>query len=63
VAFSSDSRTLYIGHEQELYASVIEVGAWRGNARLEIGRAQHDLSISPDARGAVGHGDQPVLRP
>jgi DNA-binding beta-propeller fold protein YncE len=50
VAFSPDSRTLYVGHEQELFVSVIEVGTWKQKPRLKIGRAQHDLSISPDGR-------------
>jgi DNA-binding beta-propeller fold protein YncE len=37
-------------HEQELFVSVIEVGTWKLKQRLEIGRAQHDISISSDNR-------------
>lgn len=47
---TATKRTLYVGHEQEVYAGVIEVEAWKVKRRLEIGRAQHDLSISPDDR-------------
>jgi len=48
VAFTSDSRTLFVGHETENFVSVIDIATLTVKQPLKLGRAQHDLSISPD---------------
>jgi DNA-binding beta-propeller fold protein YncE len=39
-----------VGHETETFVSVLDAEGWKPRAPLKVGRAQHDLSISPDGR-------------
>ena len=45
--FTSDSKTLYVGHERETYIGAYEVGTWKKLPSIEVGFAQHDLTLSP----------------
>ncbi|TMC75297.1 MAG: hypothetical protein E6J15_07535 [Chloroflexi bacterium] len=47
IAWSPDGKTLFVGHEREMYIARFEAGTWKPLPPLMVGVPQHVLTIAP----------------